>query len=158
MESTAEQIGVRELLEAGVHFGHQAKRWNPKMKPYIFAQRAGIHIIDLDQTLTLLDRARSFVRGVAEAERGVRFVGTKKQAQVSVAEQAIRCGQPYVAERYIGGMLTNFQTIKLRSDHFKSLASSTEDTPEENRSGRAPFDERLDRSSDELAHFQRVEF
>jgi small subunit ribosomal protein S2 len=86
MESTTERVGIRELLEAGVHFGHQAKRWNPKMKRYIFAQRTGVHIIDLDQTLTLLDRALNFVRGVAEAEREVLFVGTKKQAQIPIAE------------------------------------------------------------------------
>lgn len=139
MESTAEKVGVRELLEAGVHFGHQAKRWNPKMKDYIFAQRAGVHIIDLDQTLELLERARSFVRGVAEAGRDVLFVGTKKQAQLTLAEQAIRCGQPYVAERYIGGMLTNFQTIKPRIEYFKSLITAVEETPEEERTGRDWF-------------------
>ena len=111
MESTTERVGIRELLEAGVHFGHQAKRWNPKMKRYIFAERAGVHIIDLDQTLTLLERALSFLWGVAEAEREVLFVGSKKQAQIPITEQAIRSGQRYVAERYIGGILTNFQTI-----------------------------------------------
>ncbi len=139
MENTAEKVGVRELLEAGVHFGHQAKRWNPKMKDYIFAQRAGVHIIDLDQTLDLLERARGFVRGVAEAGRDVLFVGTKKQAQLTLAEQAIRCGQPYVAERYIGGMLTNFQTIKPRIEYFKSLITAVEETPEEERTGRNWF-------------------
>ena len=139
MESTAQQVGVRELLEAGVHFGHQAKRWNPKMKSYIFAQRAGVHIIDLDQTLPLLDRARSFVKSVAEAGKDVLFVGTKKQAQITIAEQAIRCGQPYVAERYIGGMLTNFQTIKPRIEYFKDLAARFEETPEEDRTGRDWF-------------------
>ena len=139
MESTTQQVGIRDLLEAGVHFGHQAKRWDPKMKPYIFAQRAGVHIIDLDQTLPLLDRACSFVRSIAEAGRDVLFVGTKKQAQITVAEQAIRCGQPYVAERYIGGMLTNFQTIKPRIEYFKDLSARFEETPEENRSGRDWF-------------------
>src|SRR5215207_4527115 len=139
MESTTERVGVRELLEAGVHFGHQAKRWNPKMKRYIFAQRAGVHIIDLDQTLTLLDRALAFVRGVAEAGRDVLFVGTKKQAQLTVAEQAVRSGQPYVVERYIGGMLTNFQTIQPRIEYFKALRQSIEETPEEDRTGRDWF-------------------
>lgn len=139
MENTAEKVGVRELLEAGVHFGHQAKRWNPKMKDYIFAQRAGVHIIDLDQTRVLLERARNFVRGVAEAGRDVLFVGTKKQAQLTLAEQAIRSGQPYVAERYIGGMLTNFQTIKPRIEYFKSLITAVEQTPEEARTGRDWF-------------------
>jgi small subunit ribosomal protein S2 len=139
VETTTQQIGVRELLEAGVHFGHQAKRWNPKMKRYIFAQRAGVHIIDLDQTLTLLDRSRQFVRGVAEAGREVLFVGTKKQAQFTVAEQALRSGQPYVVERYIGGMLTNFQTIQPRIRYFTTLAQTVEETPEEERTGREWF-------------------
>ncbi len=139
MESTAQQIGVRELLEAGVHFGHQARRWNPKMKKYIFAERAGVHIIDLDQTLTLLERAQRFVRGVAEAGRDVLFVGTKKQAQFTVVEQAMRCNQPYVVERYIGGMLTNFQTIYPRIQYFKTLAERVEETPEEERTGKEWF-------------------
>ncbi|HJQ30234.1 MAG TPA: 30S ribosomal protein S2 [Rubrobacter sp.] len=139
MQSTTERVGIRELLEAGVHFGHQAKRWNPKMKRYIFAQRAGVHIIDLDQTLTLLDRALDFVRGVAEANREVLFVGTKKQAQIPLAEQALRSGQPYVAERYIGGMLTNFQTILPRIQYFKDLAVRVDETPEEDRSGKDWF-------------------
>jgi small subunit ribosomal protein S2 len=139
LESTTERVGIRELLEAGVHFGHQAKRWNPKMKRYIFAERAGVHIIDLDQTLTLLDRALSFVRGVAEAEREVLFVGTKKQAQIPVAEQAIRSGQPYIVERYIGGILTNFQTILPRIQYFKDLARRVEEMPEEERTGKDWF-------------------
>ena len=137
--STTERVGIRELLEAGVHFGHQAKRWNPKMKRYIFAERAGVHIIDLDQTLTLLDRALDFVRSVAEAEREVLFVGTKKQAQIPMAEQALRSGQPYIAERYIGGILTNFQTILPRIQYFKDLARRVEETPEEERTGKDWF-------------------
>jgi small subunit ribosomal protein S2 len=139
LESTTERVGIRELLEAGVHFGHQAKRWNPKMKRYIFAERAGVHIIDLDQTITLLDGALDFVRGVAESGREVLFVGTKKQAQIPMAEQALRSGQPYIAERYIGGILTNFQTILPRIQYFKDLARSIEETPEEERSGKDWF-------------------
>src|SRR5215213_6425040 len=139
MESTTERVGIRELLEAGVHFGHQAKRWNPKMKRYIFAERAGVHIIDLDQTLTLLDRALNFVRRVAEADREILFVGTKKQAQIPIAEQALRSGQPYIAERYIGGILTNFQTILPRIQYFKDLARKVEETPDEERSGKDWF-------------------
>ncbi|HET6688706.1 MAG TPA: 30S ribosomal protein S2 [Rubrobacter sp.] len=139
MQSTTERVGIRDLLEAGVHFGHQAKRWNPKMKRYIFAQRAGVHIIDLDQTLTLLERALGFVRGVAEANREVLFVGTKKQAQIPLAEEAIRSGQPFVAERYIGGMLTNFQTILPRIQYFKDLAVRVDETPEEERTGKDWF-------------------
>jgi small subunit ribosomal protein S2 len=139
LQSTTERVGIRELLEAGVHFGHQAKRWNPKMKRYIFAQRAGVHIIDLDQTLTLLGQALNFVRGVAEANREVLFVGTKKQAQIPLAEEAIRSGQPFVAERYIGGMLTNFQTILPRIQYFKDLAVRVDETPEEERTGKDWF-------------------
>jgi small subunit ribosomal protein S2 len=139
LQSTNERVGIRELLEAGVHFGHQAKRWNPKMKRYIFAQRAGVHIIDLDQTLTLLGRALDFVRGVAEANREVLFVGTKKQAQIPLAEEALRSGQPFVAERYIGGMLTNFQTILPRIQYFKELAARVDETPEEDRTGKDWF-------------------
>jgi len=139
LQSTTERVGIRELLEAGVHFGHQAKRWNPKMKRYIFAQRAGVHIIDLDQTLTLLERALGFVRGVAEANREVLFVGTKKQAQIPLAEEALRSGQPFVAERYIGGMLTNFQTILPRIQYFKDLAVRVDETPEEERTGKDWF-------------------
>jgi small subunit ribosomal protein S2 len=139
LQSTTERVGIRDLLEAGVHFGHQAKRWNPKMKRYIFAQRAGVHIIDLDQTLTLLERALGFVRGVAEANREVLFVGTKKQAQIPLAEEAIRSGQPFVAERYIGGMLTNFQTIHPRIQYFKDLAVRVDETPEEERTGKDWF-------------------
>jgi small subunit ribosomal protein S2 len=139
LQSTSERVGIRELLEAGVHFGHQAKRWNPKMKRYIFAQRAGVHIIDLDQTLTLLGRALDFVRDVAEANREVLFVGTKKQAQIPLAEEALRSGQPFVAERYIGGMLTNFQTILPRIQYFKELAVRVDETPEEDRTGKDWF-------------------
>jgi small subunit ribosomal protein S2 len=139
MESTTDRVGIRELLEAGVHFGHQAKRWNPKMKRYIFAQRAGVHIIDLDQTIDLLESALKFVRSVAEANKDVLFVGTKKQAQVPLAEQAIRSGQPYVAERYIGGMLTNFQTILPRIQYFTELAERVEATPEEEKTGKDWF-------------------
>ena len=139
MDSTTERVGIRELLEAGVHFGHQAKRWNPKMKRYIFAQRTGVHIIDLDQTITLLERALKFIRGVAEANKDVLFVGTKKQAQIPLAEQAIRSGQPYVAERYIGGMLTNFQTILPRIQYFTDLAERVEATPEEAKTGKDWF-------------------
>ena len=139
MQSTSERVGIRALLEAGVHFGHQAKRWNPKMKRYIFAQRAGVHIIDLDQTLTLLGKALDFVRSVAEANREVLFVGTKKQAQIPLAEEALRSGQPFVAERYIGGMLTNFQTILPRIQYFKDLAVRVDETPEEDRTGKDWF-------------------
>jgi small subunit ribosomal protein S2 len=105
---------MRQLLEAGVHFGHQTRRWNPKMRPYIFAERNGIHIIDLAQTVSRLDVALDFVRETVARGDAVLFVGTKKQAQEPVAEEATRAGQPYVTKRWLGGMLTNFVTIKKR--------------------------------------------
>jgi small subunit ribosomal protein S2 len=107
-------VSMRQLLEAGVHFGHQTRRWNPKMRPYIFAERNGIHIIDLAQTVRRLDTALDFVTDTVARGEGVLFVGTKKQAQEPVMQEAIRAGQPYVTKRWLGGMLTNFVTIKKR--------------------------------------------
>jgi small subunit ribosomal protein S2 len=105
---------MRQLLEAGVHFGHQTRRWNPKMKPYIFAERNGIHIIDLAQTVKRLDSALEFVSETVARGESVLFVGTKKQAQEPVMQEAIRAGQPYVTKRWLGGMMTNFVTIRKR--------------------------------------------
>jgi small subunit ribosomal protein S2 len=105
---------MRQLLEAGVHFGHQTRRWNPKMRPFIFAERNGIHIIDLAQTVKRLDTALDFVTETVARGDSVLFVGTKKQAQEPVMQEAIRSGQPYVTKRWLGGMLTNFTTIKKR--------------------------------------------
>jgi small subunit ribosomal protein S2 len=105
-------IGVKELLESGVHFGHQTKRWNPKMKPFIFDARNGIHIIDLSKTLTQLETACDFLTALVGKGERVLFVGTKKQAQLAVQETAKECGQFYSTERWLGGTLTNFQTIK----------------------------------------------
>ena len=107
-------VSMRQLLEAGVHFGHQTRRWNPKMRPFIFAERNGIHIIDLAQTVQRLDVALEFVRETVARGEQVLFVGTKKQAQEPVAQEATRAGQPYVNKRWLGGMLTNFVTIKKR--------------------------------------------
>ncbi len=107
-------VSMRQLLEAGVHFGHQTRRWNPKMRPYIFAERNGIHIIDLAQTVQRLDVALDFVRQTAAHGDSILFIGTKKQAQEPVAEEATRAGQPYVNQRWLGGMLTNFVTIRKR--------------------------------------------
>ena len=107
-------VSMRSLLEAGVHFGHQTRRWNPKMKPFIFAERNGIHIIDLAQTVKRLDVALAFVTETAARGEPVLFVGTKKQAQEPVMQEAMRAGQPYVTKRWLGGMLTNFVTIKKR--------------------------------------------
>jgi len=107
-------VGLRDLLEAGVHFGHQTRKWNPKMRPYIFIARNGIYIIDLQKTLRAINKARTFLQGVARKGGSVLFVGTKKQAKVAVREMAERCGMPYVTERWLGGMLTNWQTISKR--------------------------------------------
>ena len=107
-------VSMRQLLEAGVHFGHQTRRWNPKMSPYIFAERNGIHIIDLAQTVKRLESSLDFVRETVARGEYVLFVGTKKQAQEPIAQEATRAGQPYVNKRWLGGMLTNFVTIKKR--------------------------------------------
>lgn len=114
-------ISMKQLLEAGVHFGHQTRRWNPKMAQYIFTERNGIYIIDLQKTVKKLEEAYLFVRDVAADGSDVLFVGTKKQAQDSVKEEAIRCGMPYVNARWLGGMLTNFNTIKRRIKRLEQL-------------------------------------
>ncbi len=115
------RVSMKQLLEAGVHFGHQTRRWDPKMRSFIFTERNGLHIIDLQQTVQRLDAAYSFVRELGENGRTVLFVGTKKQAQEAVQEQAARCGMYYVSQRWLGGMLTNFQTIQQRLRHLNSL-------------------------------------
>ncbi len=112
---------MRDLLEAGVHFGHQTRRWNPKMKRFIFTERGGIYIIDLTQTSELLEEAYDFVRNLAERGGTILFVGTKKQAQDSVAQEAARVGMPYVANRWLGGLLTNWRTITDRIAHLHEL-------------------------------------
>jgi small subunit ribosomal protein S2 len=112
---------MRQLLEAGVHFGHQTRRWNPKMRPFIFAERNGIHIIDLAQTVKHLDESLEFVRETVARGEYVLFVGTKKQAQEPIAQEATRAGQPYVNKRWLGGMLTNFTTIKKRISLLEQL-------------------------------------
>ncbi len=114
-------VSMRQLLEAGVHFGHQTRRWNPKMRPYIFAERNGIHIIDLAQTVQRLDLGLDFVRETVARGDSVLFIGTKKQAQEPLAEEATRAGQPYVTKRWLGGMLTNFVTIKKRIGLLEQL-------------------------------------
>ena len=112
---------MKELLEAGVHFGHQTRRWNPKMKRFIFAERGGIYIIDLQKTLELIEEANDFVRNVASRGGSVLFVGTKKQAQDAVEEQATRVGMPYVSHRWLGGLLTNWRTISERIERLHEL-------------------------------------
>jgi len=112
---------MKELLEAGVHFGHQTRRWNPKMRRFIFAERGGIYIIDLQQTLALLEEAHDFVRNVSQRGGVVLFVGTKKQAQDAVENHAQRVGMPYVNHRWLGGLLTNWRTISERIEHLHEL-------------------------------------
>ncbi len=114
-------VTIRDLLEAGAHFGHQTRRWNPKMKRYIFGRRNGIYIIDLQQTVTLFNRAVDFVSDTVARGGNVLFVGTKRQAQETIAEEASRCGMPYVNTRWLGGTLTNFQAIKRRIERFRWL-------------------------------------
>jgi small subunit ribosomal protein S2 len=114
-------VSMRELLEAGVHFGHQTRRWNPKMRRYIFAERGGIYIIDLTQTTELLDEAQQFVRNVAERNGAVLFVGTKKQAQDAVQNEATRVGMPYVNHRWLGGLLTNWRTMSDRIERLHEM-------------------------------------
>lgn len=116
-----EPVSIKALLEAGVHFGHPTRRWNPKMKRFIFTQRNGIHIIDLQQTVEKLEEASSFVREVVAAGDIVLFVGTKRQAREIIEEEAKRCGMPYVNNRWLGGTLTNFQTIQSRIDYLVRL-------------------------------------
>ena len=115
------EVTMKQLLEAGVHFGHQTRRWNPKMRPYIYGERNGIHIIDLRQTVSQVAAAIEFVKQIAIDGGSVLFVGTKKQAQTAVADAAERSGQPYVNYRWLGGMLTNFQTIQKRVFYMKEL-------------------------------------
>lgn len=114
-------VTMKQLLEAGVHFGHRSRRWNPKMRSYIFTERNGIHIIDLQQTIQALERAYEVVRDIAAEGGTVIFVGTKRQAQDNVREQAERCGMPYVAQRWLGGTLTNFTTIRSRIEYMLDL-------------------------------------
>ena len=123
----APTVSMKELLEAGVHFGHQTKRWNPKMKDYIFGERNGIYIVDLQKTHRLLQDALQYVQDLASQGRTIMFVGTKRQAQEAVAEEAQRAGMPYVNERWLGGLLTNFVTIRKSLDRLRELESMSTD-------------------------------
>jgi len=114
-------VSMKDLLEAGVHFGHRARRWNPKMKPYIFTERNGIHIIDLQQTMVRLEEAYGVIRDTVAEGGTILFASTKRQAQESIASEAERCGMPYVNQRWLGGTLTNFRTIRQRTDYLLSL-------------------------------------
>jgi len=130
---------MKQLLESGVHFGHQTRRWNPKMKPYIFTERGGIHIIDLQQTTVLLDHAYDFVRNITSRGGSVLFVGTKKQCQDVVRDEAVRVGMPYVSHRWLGGLLTNFTTIEARIKRMHELRK----LKEEGQLGLLPTKERM---------------
>ena len=120
-------VNMKQLLESGVHFGHQTRRWNPKMEQYIFTERNGIYIIDLQQTVRLIDKAYDFVREQAAEGQEILFVGTKRQAQETIKTEAERCGMPYVNERWLGGMLTNYKTIKKRIERLEELEEMEEE-------------------------------
>ena len=120
-------VSMKQLLEAGVHFGHQTRRWNPKMAPYIFTERNGIYIIDLQKTVKKLDEAYLFVRNISAEGKEVLFVGTKKQASESIKEEAVRAGAHYVNARWLGGMMTNFKTIQRRIQRLEQLHTMAED-------------------------------
>jgi len=124
---TMSVISMKQLLEAGVHFGHQTRRWNPKMAPYIYTERNGIHIIDLQQSVGMVDTAYNAMSDIAKDGGKILFVGTKKQAQDAIKEEAERCGMYYVNERWLGGMLTNFKTIQSRIKRLRQLEEMSED-------------------------------
>ena len=123
----ASVVSMKSLLEAGVHFGHQTRRWNPKMAPYIYTERNGIYIVDLQKTVKKLEEAYNFVKDVAASGKTVLFVGTKKQAQEAIKEEATRCSMFYVNSRWLGGMLTNFKTMRGRVDRMNQLKKMEED-------------------------------
>ena len=147
----ANVISMKQLLEAGVHFGHQTRRWNPKMAPFIFMDRNGIHIIDLQQTVTRLNDAYKFIEQTAAEGGTILFVGTKKQAQEAIAEEAKRCGMYYVNQRWLGGMLTNFQTIQSRIRYLRDL---------EARRDRGDFErlpkKEVQRLTDDMTRLERI--
>jgi small subunit ribosomal protein S2 len=154
-------VTMRELLEAGVHFGHQTRRWNPKMRRYIFTERGGIYIIDLQQTLQLLEQAHAFVRNIAERGGAVLFVGTKKQAQDAVSGEAKKVGMPYVNHRWLGGLLTNWRTISERLDRLHELRrlrdeSQLELLPPKERIGMMAELEKLETNLGGVTDMQRL--
>ena len=120
-------VSMKALLEAGVHFGHQTRRWNPKMAPYIYTERNGIYIIDLQKTVKKLEEAYNFVRQLSESGQSLLFVGTKKQAQEAIKEEALRCNMYYVNARWLGGMMTNFKTMRTRVERLAQLKKMQED-------------------------------
>jgi small subunit ribosomal protein S2 len=155
-----EVLTMKELLETGVHFGHRTRKWNPKMAPYIFTERKGIHIIDLEQTVDMFKKAYYSVRDRVAAGGEVLFVGTKKQVQGTIAEEALRCGAHYVNRRWLGGTLTNFATIRLSIDRMKKMEAMVEDgtvdhMPNKEASKLRRELSKLQRNLDGLRHMQR---
>jgi small subunit ribosomal protein S2 len=146
MSPVATSVSIKDLLEAGVHFGHQTRRWNPKMKQYIFGERNGIYIIDLQKTHRLLQDALQFVQDLAAQGKNVLFIGTKRQAQEAIAEEAKRCGMPFVTERWLGGLLTNFVTVRRSLERLRELEMTLTGPQETQR-------ERLTKK--ELAHLDK---
>jgi len=144
--AVASSVGIKDLLEAGVHFGHQTRRWNPKMKQYIFGERNGIYIIDLQKTHRLLQEALQFVQDIAAQGKNVMFIGTKRQAQEAISEEAKRCGMPFVTERWLGGLLTNFVTVRRSLERLRELEMTLTGPQEAQR-------ERLTKK--ELAHLDK---
>jgi small subunit ribosomal protein S2 len=151
MDRPMPTVSMRQLLEAGVHFGHQTRRWNPKMRPFIFAERNGIHIIDLAQTAQRLDAALEFVTDTVAQGDSILFVGTKKQAQEPIAEESVRADMPYVNQRWLGGMLTNFVTIKKRLGLLEQLEARQQNGDFERMSKKE-----ASRLTDELTRLQRT--
>ncbi len=154
----AVSITMKELLEAGVHFGHQTRRWNPKMKRYIFGKRNGIYIIDLQKTLRLFKEASEFVTDLASNGKRILFIGTKRQAQDAVVEEANRCGMFYVNSRWLGGTLTNFVTVRRSIDRLKELEATLEDEDSElSKKERAALDKERDRLQKNLIGIREME-
>ena len=154
-------VSMKQLLEAGVHFGHQTRRWNPKMAPYIFTQRNGIHIIDLQKSVVKVDEAYKAVFEIAEQGGTILFVGTKKQAQDAVKSEAERCGMYFVNERWLGGMLTNFRTIQSRIDRLKKIEKMQEDgtfdvLPKKEVAGLKKEYEKLDKNLGGIRDMKRI--
>lgn len=155
-------IAIKDLLEAGVHFGHQTKRWNPKMKPYIFGARNGIYIIDLSRTAELFDKAQAFVRDLAAEGKTVLFVGTKRQAQDLVVDEARRCGMFFVNQRWLGGLLTNFVTIQRSIARLRDLEAMTQDEEETSRRSKKEMariekeKRKLHKNLDGIRHMSRL--
>jgi len=154
----ADTATIKQLLESGAHFGHQTSRWNPRMKSYIFTKRNGIHIIDLEQTVVMLEKACNFIKQVAAEGGIILFVGTKKQAQESIEEEAKRCGMYYVNQRWLGGVLTNFATIQARIDYLVRL----EDQQSRGEFSRLPkkealkLEEKISRLNQQMGGFKEM--